>query len=34
MSKKSRLREPFENQHGKCAKALLISASVHLYPID
>ena len=31
MSKKPPLREPFEKQHGKRAKALLESASEHLY---
>ena len=31
MSKKPPLREPFEKQHGKRAKAMLESASEHLY---
>ena len=31
MSKKPRLKEPFEKQHGKRARALLKSASQHLY---
>ena len=31
MPKKSRLRESFDKQHGKRAKALLKSASQHLY---
>ena len=33
MSKKSRFRGPFENQHGKRAQALLKSVSRHLYQI-
>ena len=33
MSKKSRLRGPFDKQHGKRAQALLKSASQHLYDI-
>ena len=33
MSKKPRLREPFDKQHGKRAKALLKSALEHLYQI-
>ena len=33
MSKKSRFREPFGKEHGKRAKALLKSASQHLYHI-
>ena len=33
MSKKSCLSEPFDIEHGKCAKALLKSASQHLYHI-
>ena len=32
-SKKSRFRERFEKQHGKCAEALLKFASVNFYPI-
>ena len=34
MSKKPRLRDPFEKQHGKHAKALLKSTSQHLYHIN
>ena len=33
MSKNSRLRGPFDKQHGKRAQALLKSASQHLYHI-
>ena len=33
MSKKPHLREPFDKQHGKHAKALLKSTSQHLYQI-
>ena len=33
MPKKSRLRGSFDKQHGKCAQALLKSASQHLYHI-
>ena len=33
MSKKSRLREPFDKQHGKRSESLLKSASEHLYYI-
>ena len=33
MSKKSRLREPFNKQHGKRSESLLKSASEHLYYI-
>ena len=33
MSKKCRIRGPFDKQLGKCAKALLKSASKHLYQI-
>ena len=33
MSKKSRVREPFNKQYGKRAQALLKSASQHLYHI-
>ena len=34
MPKKSRFRGSFHKQHGKRAKALFKSASVHFYPID
>ena len=34
MSKKSRFRGPFENQHGKRAQRLLKSASQHFYHLD
>ena len=34
MSRKFRLRGPFQKQHGKRAKALFKSASQHLYHID
>ena len=34
MSKKSRLRKPFDKQHGKCVEPLLKSATQHLYHID
>ena len=34
MSKKPRLREPFDKQHGKRADALFKCASQHLYQID
>ena len=34
MSKKPRLREPFDKQHGKRAHALLKYASQHLDQID
>ena len=34
MSKKIRLRDPFEKQHGKHAKALFKSTSQHLYHIN
>ena len=34
MSKKSRLRGPFNKEHGKRAEPLLKSASQHLYEID
>ena len=33
MSKKSRFRECFDKQHGKCGQTLLKSASQHLYHI-
>ena len=33
MPKKNLFRRPFAKQHGKCAKALLKSASEHLYNI-
>ena len=33
MPKKNLFRRPFDKQHGKCAKALLKSASEHLYNI-
>ena len=33
MSKKCRFTGPFDKQHGKCAQALLKSASQHLYQI-
>ena len=34
MSKKPRLREPFDKQHGKRAHALFKCPSQHLYQID
>ena len=33
MYKKSHFRRPFDKQHGKCAQALLKSASHHFYHI-